>query len=105
MVPWRGQRVAPFCLAIRCGSFSKVPDAPRDREEDRAAADDVHEVHEVPPREPRGRCGRELIDDDDGHVDQHLHTCAQISSIRPPVRGVSLTTTTQSGTWLIYVSA
>lgn len=65
---------APFGFAVGSGGLVQVADAPCDREQDGAAADDVHEVHQLSPREPRRRGGRVLVDDHNRDVDQHLHS-------------------------------
>ena len=54
------------------GSLSQVLDGPDNWEQDGAAADDVHQVQNVTPREPRPRRRRVLIQNDYRHLSTHL---------------------------------
>mmetsp|Transcript_80325 Transcript_80325/g.215309 ORF Transcript_80325/g.215309 Transcript_80325/m.215309 type:complete len:255 (+) Transcript_80325:323-1087(+) len=62
----------PRGLVIAQRRVLEVADRPHDGEQRGAAAEDVEEVEDVPPRQPAHRRGRHLLDDDRRDVDHHL---------------------------------
>ena len=59
-------------LRTHPSSFTKVLDGPDNGEQDGAAADDVHQVQDVAPGEPRPRSWGVLIQDDYCYLSAHL---------------------------------
>jgi len=64
----RARSCALAHLAIGLAGLAQVLDGPHDREQDGAAADDVHQMEDVAPREPVNDRGALFLRDHDGDV-------------------------------------